>query len=189
MCDKFSNCSDEELVRLIRNQDHGAFSELVTRYSAKLYSTAYRMLMNRTDSEDMVQDVFMKLWNEPDSWKENSNAKFTTWFYRVIINQCIDYKRKKKYRNHEEYKESASGKFNTAEILENRSRSELINMYIMELPERQQIALNLYYYENMNINEAAEIMGLKPKGLESLVSRAKENLRNRLKVHHDKQEI
>jgi|GEM_PF-305580 len=183
------NYTDEELIELIVKKDHAAFSELVRRYSDKFYSTAFRIMMNRADSEDMVQEAFLKLWNEPGLWDESYNTRFTTWFYRVIINQCLDFKRKKSYRNHEEYRETLSERFNTDDIIEKKSKSELINSCIAELPERQQIALNLFYYENLSINEAAEIMELKPKGMESLVLRAKENLRSRLKEYHEQEAI
>lgn len=186
---KLVNYTDEELIQLITEKDHSAFSELVRRYSSKFYSTAYRILMNRSDSEDMVQEAFLKIWNEPDLWDSSYNTKFTTWFYRVIINQCLDYKRKKSYRNHEEYTESPSTQFDTDDIVENMSKSELINSCIKGLPERQQIALNLFYYDNLSIAEAAEIMELKPKGMESLVLRAKENLKERLREYHEQEAI
>lgn len=183
------NYTDEELIGLIKNNDHNAFTELVKRHSTKFYSTAYRILMNKSDSEDMVQDAFLKLWNEPGLWDKNYKTKFTTWFYRVIINQCLDYKRKRSYRNHEEYTEAASSQYDTDDIIESKSKSELINDCIKELPERQQIALNLYYYENLSMDEAAEIMDLKRKGMESLVMRAKENLKDRLREYHEKEAI
>lgn len=183
------NCTDEELLEFIVNKDHSAFSELVRRYSSKFYSTAYRILMNRTDAEDMVQEAFLKIWNEPGLWDSKYNAKFTTWFYRVIINQCLDYRRKKSYRNHDEYRESASTQFDTDNIIESKSKNDLINSCIKELPERQQIAINLYYYDNLSIAEAAEIMDLKPKGMESLVLRAKENLKSRLREYHEEEAI
>lgn len=186
---KLVNYTDEELIGLITKQDHDAFSELVRRYSAKFYSTAYRILMNKSDSEDMVQEAFLKIWNEPELWDKRYNTKFTTWFYRVIINQCLDYRRKKSYRNHDEYTETASSQFDTGDIIENKSKSDLINNCIKELPERQQIALNLFYYENLSINESAEIMELKPKGMESLVLRAKKNLKNRLREYHEQEAI
>lgn len=189
MSEQLSNRSDEELLELIIKKDHPAFAELVSRYTKKFYSVSYRILGNRIDSEDMVQDAFLKIWDEPDLWDKKYKTKFTTWFYRVLINQCLDYKRKKGYRNHEEYEEESKGERSTGMIIEERSKNELINKYILELPEKQQIALNLCYYENLTREEAGEIMELTSKGVQSLVSRAKDNLKKKLKVYYEQEAI
>ncbi|MGH7884901.1 MAG: RNA polymerase sigma factor [Thermodesulfobacteriota bacterium] len=189
MSEQLVNKNDEELLELINKKDHPAFSELVRRYSKKFYAVSYRILGNRDDSEDMVQDAFLKLWNESDLWESKFETKFTTWFYRVFINQCLDYKRKKGYRNHDEYEESSMGEHSTGIIMEQKSSNELINKYIMELPEKQQIALNLCYYENLTREEAGEIMELTTKGVQSLVSRAKENLKSKLRKYYKQEAI
>jgi RNA polymerase sigma-70 factor, ECF subfamily len=189
MTDTFFSHSDEELLAEIAQQNHSAFSELVKRYSSKLYNVAYRILSNRNDAEDMVQEVFMKLWNNPDIWNEKYNSKFSTFFYKVLTNQCIDHKRRNSYRYHDEFNDTQSGEISTDAIMEKKSKSDLINKYIKELPERQQIALNLCYYESLTSTEVAEIMDLSPKGVQSLVLRAKENLRNKLRVFYEKQVI
>lgn len=181
--------SDEELLELIIEKDHSAFTELVTRYTKKFYSVSYRILGNQSDAEDMVQDAFLKLWNDPELWDKEQKTKFTTWFYRVLINQCLDYKRKKSYRNHDEYEETRIGERSTGKIMEQKSTNELINTYIMKLPEKQQIALNLCYYENLTRAEAGEIMELTPKGVQSLVSRAKDNLKQKLKLYYEQEAI
>lgn len=181
--------SDEQLIELITEGNHTAFTELVTRYTNKFYSVSYRILGNKDDAEDMVQDAFLKIWNEPDLWDKNQKTKFTTWFYRVLINQCLDYKRKKSYRNHDEFEESKKGNRSTGKIMEQLSTSELVNRCILELPEKQQLALNLCYYENMTRAEAGEIMDLTPKGVQSLVTRAKDKLKQKLKLYYEQEAI
>jgi len=189
MTKSLSSQSDEELLTEIAKQDHYAFSELVRRYSGKLYSMAYRILNNNNDAEDIVQEAFLKLWNNPTIWDCRYNNRFSTFFYRVVTNQCIDHKRRNSYRQHEELNDKHISTVSPDKIIEAKSKSELINRYINELPERQQLALNLCYYENLSSTEAAEIMGLSPKGIQSLVLRAKENLRNKLKLYYEKQAI
>lgn len=189
MSEHLSNKSDEELLELTIKKEHPAFAELVRRYTKKFYSVSYRIVGSRVDSEDMVQEAFLKLWNQPSLWDKKKNTKFTTWFYRVLINQCLDHKRKKSYRTHSEYEEESTGERSTGKIMEEKSRNELINKYILELPEKQQIALNLCYYENLTRQEAGEIMELTDKGVQSLVSRAKENLKKKLKVYYEQEAI
>jgi len=189
MTNSLSSQSDEELLTEIAKQDHFAFSELVSRYSGKLYSMAYRILNNNNDAEDIVQEAFLKLWNNPTIWDGRYNNRFSTFFYRVVTNQCIDHKRRNSYRQHEELNDKHISTVSTDKIIEAKSKSELINRYINELPERQQLALNLCYYENLSSTEAAEIMELSPKGIQSLVLRAKENLKNKLKLYYEKQAI
>ena len=82
--------TDEELMGRIRNGDRDAFSELVMRHTKKYYSLAYRMLSSREEAEDIVQESFLILWTNPASWDSGRQAKFTTWFYRVVWNACID---------------------------------------------------------------------------------------------------
>lgn len=186
---KLTNLSDEELMELIINGKHSAFAELVSRYTDKFYSTAYRILMSKDDSEDMVQDAFLKLWSDPGKWDKKYNVKFTTWFYKILINQCLDHKRKKKYRTHNELDEKISGNSSTEIAIEKLSMSDLINRSINKLPEKQQLAINLCYYEHLTTREAAEIMGLKPKGVQSLVLRARERLKNILGSYYEKEAI
>ena len=57
---------------------------------------AYRFVGNRTEAEDMVQEAFLKLWERPAMWQVDKDTAFTTWFYRVVVNMCLDYKKKKK---------------------------------------------------------------------------------------------
>ena len=189
MSNSFSSQSDVELLKEIANLDHDAFSELVRRYSKKLYYIAYRILDNRNDAEDIVQEAFLKLWDNPGIWKENYNNRFSTFFYRVVTNKSIDHKRRSSYRHHEELEDYHTGSMSTDKIIETKNKNELINRYIHELPERQQLALNLCYYENLSSTEAAEIMELSPKGIQSLILRAKENLRNKLKLYIEKKAI
>ena len=86
--------TDEELMGRIRNGDREAFSMLVMRHTKRYYSLAYRMLSSREEAEDIVQESFLTVWTSPASWDGGRQTKFTTWFYRVVANACIDRKRK-----------------------------------------------------------------------------------------------
>lgn len=173
----YDETTDEDLMSLVVKGDHRAFSVLVKRHTQKFFNLAYRTLGNEKDAEDVVQDSFTKVWQRPKLYNPERGAKFTTWFYRIVLNASIDLKRKSKpvYGLEEQM---VDGDFQRQDerIIEAESYQELEDA-IQQLPERQQTALNLCYYENLPQKEAAEVMGVGLKALESLLSRAKMNLK------------
>jgi len=184
MSEEKSRFDDENLLKLIIAGDHSAFSELVIRHTKKYYSIAYRVLFSKDDAEDVVQEAFLKLWNNPQSWNSSNNVKFTTWFYRVVINLCLDYKKKNKFSISDNYNEIESHSNTQDGIIEMKRRQELLDKYLLQLPERQQIALNLCFYEGVSNKEAAEIMDINLKALQSLIMRAKLNLKDKLQKYY-----
>ena len=86
---------DKSLMALVCSGEHDAFAELVGRYTDRFFALAFRTLHNTSDAEDVVQNAFIKLWQNPKSW-DSSKSQFTTWFYRVIINGCHDFMRQQK---------------------------------------------------------------------------------------------
>ena len=88
--------SDQELLALIQGGSHQAFAELVERHTTRFYRLAYRYVQNRETAEDLIQDAFLKLWENPASWQPERNSKFTTWFYRIVVNLCLDWQKKKR---------------------------------------------------------------------------------------------
>lgn len=172
--------TDEELMGRIRSGDRDAFSMLVMRHTKKYYSLAYRMLSSREEAEDTVQEAFLNLWTNPAGWDSGRRSKFTTWFYRVIANACIDRKRKNTMLPIEEGFDPADSGGGAEEAIEVKRRKENIDACIGELPESQQTALALCFYEGVSNREAADIMGVSVKALESLLMRAKASLRTKL---------
>jgi len=181
MNEYFSSLDDESIVKLIQRGDHGAFSEIVHRHSKRFYSIAYRLLFNKHDAEDIVQEAFLRLWEKSELWKPNREAKFTTWFYKVVVNLCIDHNRKKTTLPLTEEIKTTDKTDGQEGILNEKQRQDILNRCIQELPERQQLALNLCFYEGLSNQEAADIMGVKIKALQSLIMRAKTTLKEKVK--------
>ncbi len=176
---KLENLSDEELMVRVQDADHSAFSILVTRHTKMFYAAAYRMYPYQDEAEDIVQEAFMKLWNRPEIWKADKGAKFTTWFYRVVTNQAIDFARKIKNTKGSEALDRITDKTaNQQEMMEQAQQEQMLEDAIQELPERQKLALNLCFYEGLSNKEAAEIMDVGVKALESLLMRAKAGLKD-----------
>lgn len=176
---------DSQLLERIKAGDHAAFAALVRLHSTRFYRVAYRFLGNKEQSEDMVQDAFLKLWENPSSWNPNSGAKFTTWFYRVVVNLCLDVKKKHTPLPLAEDFDVADGRDSQETTLIESERRTLLNQEIDQLPERQKTALVLCFMEGLSNQEAATIMGLQLKALQSLLMRAKERLSERLKDYRE----
>ncbi len=171
--------SDKELMIRVKKSDHDAFSLLVERHTNRFFKAAYRMYPNVEAAEDIVQEAFLKLWANPSMWNSGKSAKFTTWFYRVVVNLAIDYIRKNKnskgFGALDRIIDNASSQ---EEVLEDKQKRALLENAICSLPERQKIALNLCFYEGLSNKDAAYIMDVKVKALESLLMRAKRSLKD-----------
>jgi RNA polymerase sigma-70 factor (ECF subfamily) len=176
--------SDEELLALIQDGSQQAFSVLVQRHTDRFYRLAYRYLQSKEATEDVVQDAFVKLWEDPGRWQAERNNKFTTWFYRVVVNLCLDWQKRKRPVQLGDQELSIVDDRETPDIaMLQAEKHKVLEKEIADLPERQRIALNLCFDEGLSNQEAAEVMGLKLKALQSLVMRAKTTLKERLKNH------
>lgn len=173
------NLSDESLMARICAGDHEAFAQLVRRHTRMFFAAAYRMCGHQEEAEDIVQEAFVKLWKNPQSWDPQAGAKFSTWFYRVVTNQALDHMRKK--RPQSELPETlGDDRPDALDLLEEGQLQTSLERAIQNLPERQKAALNLCFYEGLSNKEAADILGVGVKALESLLMRAKAALREEL---------
>jgi RNA polymerase sigma-70 factor (ECF subfamily) len=174
---------DQELLALIQEGSHEAFAELVQRHTERFYRLAYRYVQNRETAEDLVQDAFVGLWANPASWRAERNSKFTTWFYRIVVNLCLDWQKKKRPLPLNEEMPLADERESVDEAMIRIQEQKLLEKEIAALPERQRTALNLCFDEGLTNQEAAESMGLNLKALQSLIMRAKTTLKKRMKAY------
>lgn len=172
--------SDEQLAEWVQSGNHSAFAQLVERNTNRFYRIAYRYLKDKNDAEDMIQTAFLKFWQQPLKWDPNKNARFVVWFYRVVINLCLDHLKKKKPDLYSEELQTPSSRPNPEEDLRLEQKQKILEKFLTELPERQQTALNLCFYEGLSNQEAADVMGVKLKALQSLLMRAKSTLRHKV---------
>lgn len=172
---------DVVLLERISQGDHQAFSMLVERHSDRFYGLAWRITSNDQDAEDVVQDAFLKLWNAPDMFDPDKGTKFTTWFYRIVSNMAIDHIRKrKKTVGTENFDWIESDRAGQLDEYNEQQEQALLEAAIQELPDKQKLALNLCFYEGLSNKEAAEVIGVGVKALESLLMRAKGKLKDNL---------
>lgn len=173
--------TDEGLVARIQKGDHQAFAILVKRHTDKFYGLSWRLLSNHAEADDVVQDAFLKLWAQPDLFRLDAGVKFTTWFYRVVSNMALDKLRgRKKWMGADALEAMADSSKLSDQSYEDKEMQRHIEQSMAELPERQKLALTLCFYEGVSVAEAAQVIGVGEKAVESLLMRAKSGLRNDL---------
>ncbi len=175
--------NDEILMQLISKGDENAFATLLQKHLQKTVGMAIRIVGSRAEAEDIAQEAFIRLWKYAPNWKtkEKGGAKFTTWFYRVVTNLCIDYTRKRKMVALDNIQEPKSEEIEVLTQMEQREKYDKLAEFVSLLPDRQRIALTLCFYEEMSNKEAAETMGVSIKSLESLLVRARRKLKDKVK--------
>jgi RNA polymerase sigma-70 factor (ECF subfamily) len=173
---------DNELLALIQDGNGHAFAVLVERHTSRFYRLAYRYLQNREAAEDAVQDAFLKLWENPALWQPERNSKFTTWFYRIVVNLCLDQRKRKRPELLDDETLVADDREPVDEMMLRAQEQKIVEREIAALPERQRTALNLCFGEGLTNQEAAEVMGMNLKALQSLIMRAKTTLKERMKT-------
>lgn len=171
--------TDEELVAALAGRDATALAELVRRHGGWAARFATRLTNSPETGEEVVQTAFMRVWEGKARWRGRS--RFTTWFYRVVHNLAIDELRRQR-RAHEPLDEAMpdSGPTPVERLLSER-RASRVRAALAALPERQRTALLLSHYENLSQAEASAIMDISEGALESLLSRARAALRDRLR--------
>ena len=164
------NDSDAQLILALRKGDESAFETLYERHHRAVLNIAYRLLGDRDAAEDIAQEVFVKLYTSPGSYRPT--ARLSTWLYRVTHNACIDEIRKRKNRPVELVPEVHS-----PEASEPDELAEAVRAAVAALPEKQRLAVVLQRYEELSYQEIAEVLGTSVPAVESLLFRARETLK------------
>lgn len=194
-----NNDSNEELMRQMHLGENSqeAFNQLVEQNINLFYGFAYRLLGNKQDAEDVLQICFMRVWHSPELWDADFGASFKTWFTRVVLNECrmVLRKDKRNAAKPSSYEDPSDNSYQAVDHgaisnghdqssaekeLDLAQRRQIVKDVIEQLPDRQKEALILCYYEGTPQREAAEIMDVSLKALESLLSRAKKQIKDML---------
>jgi RNA polymerase sigma-70 factor (ECF subfamily) len=183
MAPEWPEKDDSELLALIQEGSHDAFSVLVRRHTARFYRLAYRYVQTKQAAEDVVQDAFLKLWEDPGKWQPGRNSKFTTWFYRIVVNLCLDWQKRKRPMEFDQELQGVDEGPTPEQTTMLAQERKILEKEIAALPERQRTALTLCFAEDLSNQEAARVMGVNLKALQSLIMRAKGTLKERMKAY------
>ncbi|KND60768.1 RNA polymerase sigma factor RpoE [Candidatus Burkholderia verschuerenii] len=163
---------DTALLARVGNREPGAVREIV--------ALAARMLGDRDEADDMAQEAFLRIWKIAPRWRRGE-ARFDTWLHRVTLNLCYDRLRKtRESALGDDLPEEADSATLPDERLERAGTSDRIARALERLPARQREALVLQYYQDLPNTEAAALMGVSVDALESLLARARRNLKSAL---------
>jgi RNA polymerase sigma-70 factor (ECF subfamily) len=176
--------NDETLLERIAADDQVAFRLLIERHIDRAFGLALRILNNRTDADDVVQDTLLKVWMNRRQW-EPGRAKFSTWLYRVVANRCIDLLRKPRSEDIAAIPEPADQTPSAIASLQQSEVTSLLERAMNRLPEQQRVALILSYHENLNNTDIADVMQTTVAAVESLLKRGRQRLRELLR-HSEK---
>jgi len=155
--------------------DAAAFRTLVARHTAMVHGLAWRMLGDAAEAEDVVQEAFAKLWVGAARWAPVGGG-LAGWLRRVATNLCLDRLRRPRTAGSDAMPEQADEAPLADALLDEDRRSRAVARAIAALPDRQHAAIVLTYHEGASNAEAAAILGLRIKALESLLVRARHGL-------------
>jgi RNA polymerase sigma factor (sigma-70 family) len=183
-----------ELVVQLQQGDEAAFKKLVDDYQVMVYNTALGIVQNAADADDITQEVFIQVFRSISSFKGDS--QFSTWLYRITLGKALDHEKKAKrkkrfgfvqslFSNHDEVdKQQAEFDHPGVKVEKKERANELFNA-LKQIPDKQRIAFTLHKLEGQSYQEVAEIMNTTLYAVESLMGRAKANLRKELKKYYD----
>ena len=184
------NFVETRLAKLARNGDRGAFAELVELYKDKIFHLAYRMLGNRHEAEDAVQETFLRVYTNLDRYDENQ--KFSTWIFRIGTNLCIDRLRKRKHTTYSLDAEMPDGEgvdyYSLLRSSEDTPEEQLvlsetqhqIRRAIETLPEKYKAVVILRYLHDMSLQEIGDVLKMPVTTVKTRVHRGREFLRKKL---------
>jgi RNA polymerase sigma-70 factor (ECF subfamily) len=181
--------SDDALMRRAGNGDRVAFADLVERHLPRAGAIAGRMVASRADADDIVQEAFLRCWQKAPTWRPvdsaAATAQFTTWLHRIVVNLCIDRKRRGSPVPLDHAPDVAADGPDALETLARAETSQHMAAAVARLPARQRAALVLCYYEDMTNIEAAAVLELSVGAIESLLVRARRTLRKTLRPREE----
>ena len=199
--------TDIEIINKIKSGEINLFKELVLIYKDKSFSLIMKILKNRNESEDCLQEVFMKIFNSIMSGSFEEKSKFSTYVYSIVYNSAVDYYKKNKKKtfnivsidvNDSNYKigdeltvnfndslvekelYSSGSEYNPDQKLTQKEISTIISEYLKNIPEHYSVILNMLYINELSYEEISKILNLPLGTIKNRIFRAKEKLKELL---------
>ncbi|NLU10097.1 MAG: sigma-70 family RNA polymerase sigma factor [Tepidanaerobacter acetatoxydans] len=179
--------AEKDLVRRAKRGDISAFEDLISGYEKKVYNTAYRFFNNAEDAMDVSQEIFIKVFTSLRRFREDSS--FSTWLYRIAVNTCIDFLRKKRedvlpIKEEIVMDDKIELGFHTElpeEFVEKQEAKQAIMKAISTLPEEQRICIILRDVQGFSYTEISDILSCSLGTVKSRLFRGRRALKENLK--------
>lgn len=180
---------EARVVKLARKGDQGAFAELVDLYKDKIFHLGYRMLSNRHEAEDIVQETFLRVYKNWERYDEKQ--KFSTWIYRIATNLCIDQLRKRKPNYYLDAEMNDQEGMDGYTLIPGDDRTpeteylvsetqQMIHHAIEGLPVKYKSVIILRYLQELSLQEIGEVLDMPVTTVKTRVHRGREFLRKKL---------
>jgi len=181
------------LIEQLKNRDEAAFRAVVEQWQDMVYNTVLGIIQNETEAEDLTQEVFIRMFQSISSFKGES--KLSTWLYRIAVTKTLEHIRAKKRKKRfgfllpltgtDEDDTYHSADFNHPGVkLDSKERSVHLFQAIKKLPENQKAAFILHKLEGLSYKEISEVLETTVPAVESLMNRAKNNLKKYLEDYY-----
>jgi RNA polymerase sigma-70 factor (ECF subfamily) len=185
--------TEEELIKKLQNGEQQAFKMVVYQYQDMVYNTVLGIVQNEEDAEDITQEVFVRVYQSISSFR--GDAKFSTWLYRISIAKALDNEKSKRRKKRfafiqRLFGENGEDQYHPVEfnhpgiVLDNKEKAGQLFKALKKIPDKQRLAFTLNKIEGLNNNEIAEIMNTSLYAVESVLARAKKNLKGELKNYY-----
>ncbi len=160
-----------------------AFSVVVAQYSQPLYWLIRRMVLSHDDANDVLQNAFIKAWNNLESFQNKS--KFSTWLHRIAINESLDFLRQQKSRQQlsADADETVASRLMADEYFDGDETEALLQQAIAQLPEVQRMVFNLKYYDEMKYSEMSHLLQTSEGALKASYHLAVKKIKHYLEEH------
>ena len=171
---------DQEIIDSVKLGNQSDYSIIVDRYKDKAFSLLKKMLKNEQDAEETLQDCFIKAYNSLSSFK--GEAKFSTWFYRIVYNTALT-KLSSKKRKTENEMSSVDEHFNLKSdydynVSERKDMSEFINELVNKLPEKHSAIISLFYLDEMSCEEISKALDISLSNVKVMLHRSRNALKD-----------
>jgi RNA polymerase sigma-70 factor (ECF subfamily) len=178
--------SDTELLIQFRNPltKEKAFTAIIKKYQEKLYWHVRRMVIDHEDANDVLQNVFIRVWNGLENFREDS--QLYTWLYRIATNECLTYLEQQKKRSSVALDEVESGLSNKIKADSHFDANKLewkLQLAIQQLPEKQRIVFHLRYYDEMPYEQMSKILETSEGALKASYHHAAKKIEDYIKNH------
>ena len=175
---------DAALMLAYQQGNQGAFEQIVQRNQQRVYAVVARFLGAGAEAEDLAQEVFLRVWRS--SGRYRPTARFSTWLYRITANVCLNALRARPSAtilslDSLKVEGLASRVQNDPSAgLARAEQRRRIEAALDALPGQQKLAIILHKYQGLNLKDIADVLGMTPQAVKSLLSRARDNLRRTL---------
>lgn len=177
----WADVDDHALMGAIYYGKNKAFEELSDRHLKNMLAVAQRILGNAAEADEVVQEAFLKLWLQASKWDPSGTAAVKTWLSRVVTNLCLDICRRRRDTVLDRVDELVDEGEDAFDQMKACDRQKIIQRLLDELPHRQRTAVVHYYFEDLSGREVASVMDITEGAVESLLVRARKQLRGKMK--------